>query len=132
MTNSSARSWPPFLLFILTFFVAWLLRATVGFAIDLSIPSGWPRFAYGNTMKWLLWVLPAALYIRLVRGESVGEGFKLSTAAPSRQWGAPLAVAALHFVVVAANSYRKQTGTPAHWAEALFDGGFTRFAAALP
>ena len=46
------------------FYLIWIVRATIFYnAVDLSIESETGRLIVSNTIKFLLWVIPAGLYV---------------------------------------------------------------------
>ncbi len=53
--------------FLIALFVIWSIRATIGYRIDESIGSPVARAAYSVTLKFLIWVVPAAAFVSLAR-----------------------------------------------------------------
>ena len=46
------------------FYIIWIVRATIFYnTVDLSIESEMGRLVFSNIIKFLLWVIPAGLYV---------------------------------------------------------------------
>ena len=69
----------PLLLFISTLWASWCLRATVLYSLDLAVPEGPPRNAYSNIVKFLIWVVPAALFYWFNGHRDLLKSFQIST-----------------------------------------------------
>lgn len=87
MATTSIRHqiWPLFT-FLSVFFAVWTLRATIGFAIDESIDGPIARAAYSTTLKFVLWVLPAASFAYWVRNQSPSRYLGLSMIPSAHHW----------------------------------------------
>src|SRR5689334_8662838 len=78
-TSHQSPPFKPLLIFISLFFVVWITRATVLFFIDERISSeGW-RLVYSNAVKFLIWVVPAVIYLRKVDHQPALGYLKLTT-----------------------------------------------------
>ncbi|MBN1853212.1 MAG: hypothetical protein JW829_10830 [Pirellulales bacterium] len=82
------RSRPVFQLslFLGAFFVVWTLRATVFYGIDESMASPAWRTAYASLVKLLLWVVPAVVYARYLRGPEPMGYLGISNNPNKGQW----------------------------------------------
>jgi uncharacterized protein len=67
------------LVFLLAFFVAWTLRATVLYFVDESIPYEFWRGIYSNFIKALLWVVPTFSFVKIIDRRSPLKFCKLIT-----------------------------------------------------
>lgn len=90
------------LIALAVFFLVWGLRATVFYFIDEAFPAGVPRFLYSTAMKFGLWVVPAMVFVRLVRQRPALPYLGLTGRVPLREWGiAGLITAAYMGTVIA-------------------------------
>jgi hypothetical protein len=104
MTESARRrSAAELAVFTACFFAVWTVRATFGYAIDESISSPGARVLYSNVVKFLLWVVPAALFARHVRHEPPLRYLGVTTMPTRRQWAWCFAVTACFLAAVAAS-----------------------------
>ncbi|HEU4388609.1 MAG TPA: type II CAAX endopeptidase family protein, partial [Blastocatellia bacterium] len=114
-------------LFIVIFFAVWAVRATVLFFIDEKIHSEYALFAYSNLIKFLLWVVPAALYIRYVDKRPVMRYLRLTTRPNGRALIYSILIAALYFAatilfetLVSGRNLKSLTAaTPVEWLRVL-------------
>lgn len=67
MNSATKTNSIPIALFILAFFAAWTVRATVLFTIDESIPPGLLRTAFSTAVKIFIWCGLGAGFVILVR-----------------------------------------------------------------
>ncbi len=72
-----------FPLFLVAFFAAWTLRATVFYTLDERLDPRLARPLASLAIKALLWVLPAIGYVRFVDGRNPAAALLLTTL-PSR------------------------------------------------
>jgi membrane protease YdiL (CAAX protease family) len=72
--------------FLVAFFLLWTLRLTVFGAVDESIASLAWRAAYSNLLKFAMWVLPAAAFVYVLRGEPPARYMGLSVWPSRRNW----------------------------------------------
>lgn len=56
-----------FAIYVVAFFLAWSLRATVFIHIDEGIESGVRRSFYANSIKFIIWVVPVFITLRTLR-----------------------------------------------------------------
>ena len=94
------RGRPPFkplLAFILVFFAVWAVRATALFFIDERIHSQALASVYSNAVKFLLWVVPAVVYLREVDRRPALRTLKLTTPINRRGLAYAAALSALYF-----------------------------------
>lgn len=92
----------PLALFMLTFFAVWSLRATVFTSLDESLSSPLARALYSNSLKLVLWVLPAFAYARWVRRRPPAKYLGLSVWPSARLWLTCLGGTATFLALVAA------------------------------
>ena len=100
--NSRGRAALQFGVFTTVFFAAWTLRATTLYGIDETIQSPAWRAAYSNLVKLLLWVLPAAGFVRWIRKSVPLEYLGLSGFPNRHQWQRCLIMTAAFLLVVSA------------------------------
>lgn len=93
-----------FLLYLVLFFAAWALRATVLYDVDRALPLDDARWWYSNAVKFVLWVVPAVAYVMLVRRRNPLVYFKLAGPIDPPGFAPALGVAALFFAGVLAFS----------------------------
>ena len=86
------RAYLQLAVFILGFFAVWTVRATYGYAVDESFTSPGARVAYSTTVKFLLWVVPAYVFVRWVRGQRPLDYLGVTRMPSLRQWAWCLAV----------------------------------------
>jgi len=96
-----------FLSFLLAFFAIWSLRATIFYRIDLALPEGVPRYLYSHLLKYLLWVLPAVAFVKLIRRAPILYTFKISTVADIRSFGVGALIGLFYLIGVAWDVTRK-------------------------
>jgi uncharacterized protein len=83
------------------FYLAWLIRATVFYsAVDLSIPGETQRLVFSNLVKFLLWVVPAALYIIFRERQNPLKTLKLASLVDWRGLAIGLTISIFYFMVV--------------------------------
>ena len=63
------RGAAPLVVYLILFFVVWSLRATVFFHFDQKFESPLSKAVYSNTLKLVIWVLPAVVYLKWRAGE---------------------------------------------------------------
>ena len=56
--------------FMIVFFILWTLRVTLTYGIDESIASPMLRTVYSNFVRFLVWVMPAATFVYILRDAS--------------------------------------------------------------
>jgi membrane protease YdiL (CAAX protease family) len=78
------------------FFVVWSLRATVFYFIDVSIPSDFWRSVYSTAIKAALWLAPAYIYVRWIRGAPALKYLGISVVPSGREWNVAALVTALY------------------------------------
>ena len=61
-SKESRKPVEPLYLFLGALWIVWCLRATWLYSLDLNFAEGRFRNAYSNLVKFLIWVVPAALY----------------------------------------------------------------------
>jgi uncharacterized protein len=89
------RATAPLVVYLLLFFCAWALRATVLFFVDEGLRSDFGKAVYSNAVKLLVWVLPVFLYLKFYEKRRPLPYLKLTT----RPEAKGLALAALGSVV---------------------------------
>ena len=90
-----------FLIFFILFYLLWLIRATLFYsAVDLSIPDGTARLVFSNVVKFLLWVVPAAIYVSRLQQENPLVSLKISTPPDRRGVIIGLVISLLYFAGV--------------------------------
>ena len=89
-------------LFMALFLVVWTFRATSLYGIDEAITSPVLRGCYSNLMKLLIWVLPAAAFVRWLKGLKPTKYWAFSTLPSRDQWQPCLFVTAGFLLVTAA------------------------------
>jgi membrane protease YdiL (CAAX protease family) len=92
-----APSFKPLLIFIALFFAVWALRATALFFIDERIHSQALVAVYSNAVKFLLWVVPAVVYLRVVDHQPALAYLRLTTPVNKRGLAYVLVITALYF-----------------------------------
>jgi len=92
-----APSFKPLLIFIALFFAVWALRATALFFIDERIHSQALVWLYSNAVKFLLWVVPAAVYLRVVDHQPALAYLRLTTPVNRRGLGYTVLLSVLYF-----------------------------------
>jgi membrane protease YdiL (CAAX protease family) len=85
------------LIFIVSFFAVWTLRATALYSIDEQIHSQVLGSIYSNAVKFLLWVVPAVVYLRAVDHQPALAYLKLTTPIDKRGLGYAVVLSALYF-----------------------------------
>jgi len=65
-TSGPDRSRRHFLLFVLCFYAAWGLRVVLLLPCDKLIQPDWLRQCWSQSLRMLLWILPAAAYLALL------------------------------------------------------------------
>lgn len=73
-------------LFLVSFFFLWTLRVTLFYAVDESIASPTWRAAYSNLLKLVVWVLPAAAFVYVLRSAPPAKYLGLSVWPSRRNW----------------------------------------------
>jgi membrane protease YdiL (CAAX protease family) len=104
------------LAFLLLFFLAWTVRATVFYDwADRAIES--PVFAalFSNAVKFSLWVIPAAAFAYWVRRANPIHYLGLATNPTARQWAECLVITAAFLAAVAIVD-TQLAGKPLHFA----------------
>jgi len=71
-------------LFLIAFFFLWTLRVTLFYAVDESIASPISRAAYSNLL--VVWVLPAAAFVYVLRSAPPAKYLGLSVWPSRRNW----------------------------------------------
>jgi len=97
------------------FYLIWIVRATIFYnAVDLSIVSETERLIFSNIIKFLLWVIPAGLYVFYRERQNLLINLKITSPINWRGLGIGLAASVLYFVVVftVEKLYSNRTLTP--------------------
>jgi membrane protease YdiL (CAAX protease family) len=87
-------------LFLVAFFLIWAIRHTSFSAIDESIASPTWRWAYSNLVKLVVWILPAAVFVYVLRGVSPAKYLGLSVWPSRRKWLLCIGVTAAFLLAV--------------------------------
>ncbi|MFL6215517.1 MAG: CPBP family intramembrane glutamic endopeptidase [Blastocatellia bacterium] len=95
--KSERSSFKSLLVFLLLFFAVWALRATVLFFIDERIHSQVLSAVYSNVVKFLLWVIPAVVYLRVVDRKPALAYLKLTAPINTRGLGYAVLLSAFYF-----------------------------------
>jgi membrane protease YdiL (CAAX protease family) len=69
----------PFIIFLILFFLVWSLRATIFFSLDQRFESPFSKALYSNALKFILWALPAIVYLKVLESSRPLEYLKLTT-----------------------------------------------------
>jgi CAAX protease family protein len=125
--ESRRSSLKPLLIFLLLFFAVWTLRATALFFIDERIHSEVLSSVYSNAVKFLVWVVPAAVYVRFIDRRPAPGYLKLTTPINKRGLVYGLLLSALYFAATMAFETRVGgkslhdllAASPAEWLRAL-------------
>ena len=97
------------------FYLIWIVRATIFYnAVDLSIESETGRLIFSNIIKFLLWVIPAGLYVFYREKQNLLINLKITSPINWRGLGIGFAASVLYFVVVfrVDKLYSNRTLTP--------------------
>jgi len=95
--SERSSSFKHLLIFILLFFAVWVVRATVLFFIDERIQSEAGRSVYSNAVKFLLWVMPAVIYLRKHDRQPALRYLKLTTPINKKGLVYAILLSALYF-----------------------------------
>jgi membrane protease YdiL (CAAX protease family) len=87
-------------LFLIAFFLFWTLRCTLFYAVDESIASITLRAVYSNLLKFITWILPAVVFIHVLRGSHPAKYLGLSTWPSWRNWLICLSAITAYLLVV--------------------------------
>ena len=117
----------PLLVFILLFFAVWTVRATVLFFVDERIHSEVFSSVYSNAVKFLVWVVPAFVYLRRVERRPALVSLKLTTPINKRGLVYAVVISALYFAATVVFETRVGgknldalvAASPAAWLRAL-------------
>ncbi|MCI0487021.1 MAG: CPBP family intramembrane metalloprotease [Blastocatellia bacterium] len=90
----------PFLIFMALFFLVWAIRATALFFIDRSFQSDFAIQAYSLMVKFLLWVVPAFIYVKALDRRNPSEYLKLATSIRKRDFFYAAVAIFLYFAAV--------------------------------
>ena len=83
------------------FYLIWIVRATIFYnAVDLSIETETGRLIFSNVIKFLLWVIPAGLYVFYRERKNPLINLKITSPINWRGLGFGLAASVLYFVIV--------------------------------
>ena len=83
------------------FYLIWIVRATIFYnAVDLSVESETGRLIFSNVIKFLLWVIPAGLYVFYRERKNPLINLKITSPINWRGLGFGLAASVLYFVIV--------------------------------
>src|SRR5436305_10612961 len=94
---SQQSSFKHLLIFILLFFAVWTVRATVLFFIDERIHSEVLSSVYSNAVKFLIWVVPAVIYLRQLDRQPALGYLKLTTPINKKGLVYTIIIIALYF-----------------------------------
>ncbi len=97
------------------FYLIWIVRATIFYnAVDLSIVPETGRLIFSNIIKFLLWVIPAGLYVFYRERQNLLIDLKITSPINWRGLGTGFAASMLYFVVVftVEKLYSNRTLTP--------------------
>lgn len=97
------------------FYLIWIFRATIFYnAVDLSIESETGRLLVSNIIKFLLWVIPAGLYVFYRERKNPLINLKVISPINWRGLGIGFAISALYFVIAftVEKLYSNRTLTP--------------------
>lgn len=92
-------------LFLVSFFIAWSIRATLLYFVDERIGSDLLRGAYSNAVKFALWVLPAVAYVALVDRRKPLRFLRITTPVDAKRLLYAAVAIALFFAGVLAFEY---------------------------
>ena len=87
-------------LFLIAFFLFWTLRCTLFYAVDESIASLTLRAVYSNLLKFLMWILPAVVFVYVLRGVHPAKYLGLSTWPSRRNWLICISLITAYLLVV--------------------------------
>jgi len=115
------------LIFILLFFAVWTVRATVLFFIDERIHSEVLSSVYSNAVKFLIWVVPAVIYLRQLDRQPALGYLKLTTPINKKGLVYAIIISALYFAATiifetrigGKNLHALVAASPAEWLRAL-------------
>src|SRR5436853_4727060 len=124
---SQQSSFKHLLIFILLFFAVWTVRATVLFFIDERIHSEVLSSIYSNAVKFLIWVVPAGIYLRKLDRQPALGYLKLTTPINKKGLVYAIIISALYFAativfetrVGGKNLHALVAASPAEWLRAL-------------
>jgi CAAX amino terminal protease family. len=125
--SERSSSFKHLLLFILLFFAVWTVRATVLFFIDEHIHSEVLISIYSNAVKFLLWVVPAVIYLRKLDRQPALGYLKLTTPINKKGLAYAIVISLLYFAativfenrVGGKNLHALVAASPAEWLRAL-------------
>jgi len=87
-------------LFLTAFFLFWTLRCMLFYAIDESIASLTLRAVYSNLLKFLMWILPVAVFVYVLRGVHPAKYLGLSIWPSRRNWLICISLITAYLLVV--------------------------------
>ena len=88
--------------FLVVFFIVWTLRATIFYdSVDTAIDSPIWRAVFSQSIKFSLWVLPAAAFAYWVRRANPFQYLGLASMPTARQWAFCAAVTLVFLAIVA-------------------------------
>jgi membrane protease YdiL (CAAX protease family) len=125
--GESSSSFKHLLVFILLFFAVWTARATVLFFLDERIHSEVLSSIYSNAVKFLIWVVPAVVYLRKSGRQPALGYLKLTTPINKKGLVYTLIISALYFAativfetrVGGKNLNELYAASPVEWLKAL-------------
>lgn len=88
-------------LYLVAFFFLWTLRVTLFYAVDESITSPILRAVYSNLLRLVVWVLPAAAFIYVLRSASPTKYLGLGVWPNRRNWLVCISVTIAYLLAVA-------------------------------
>ena len=101
-----------FLVFLFIFYITWVARGTVVYAaIDLSIPDETNRLIFSNLVKFMVWVVPATIYILWLERANPLTAMKISTPIDKRGLLIGIGISLLYFVITLASEKFKSGRT---------------------
>jgi uncharacterized protein len=125
--SERSTSFKRLLIFILLFFAVWTVRATVLFFIDERIHSEVLSSIYSNAVKFLIWVVPAVIYLRKLDRQPALGYLKLTTPVNKKGLVYAIVISVLYFAativfetrVGGKNLHALVAASPAEWLRTL-------------
>lgn len=100
------RNLIPFSVYFVVFYMVWIMRATVFYAaVDLSISGDTQKLIFSNAVKFILWVVPAAIYIAWLDKKNVLAVMRINTLIDTRGVKLASLITVVYFVIVFVTEY---------------------------